>query len=66
MGVQRRQPSKQQKCNYGRKCFRRDVQHLEQFRHPKVSYYEASLSDEDENTHKDDYKDRADHSTIAN
>ncbi|KAL1468141.1 hypothetical protein MTO96_041673 [Rhipicephalus appendiculatus] len=65
MGVQRRQPSKQQKCRYGRKCFKRDVQHLKQFRQPKVSYYEAFLRDEDENRHQDESKDRADGRTIA-
>ncbi|KAL1477950.1 hypothetical protein MTO96_016929 [Rhipicephalus appendiculatus] len=65
MAVQRRQPSKQQKCKYGRKCFKRDIQHLKQFCHPKVSYYEASLPDEGKNTHEDDSKECADHSTIA-
>ncbi|KAL1473199.1 hypothetical protein MTO96_038850 [Rhipicephalus appendiculatus] len=65
MGVQRRQPSKQQKCRYGRKCFRRDVQHFKQFRHPKVSYCEPSLRDEDENRHEDESKDRADGRTIT-
>ncbi|KAL1424336.1 hypothetical protein MTO96_020262 [Rhipicephalus appendiculatus] len=65
MGVQRRQPSKQQKCRYGRKCFRRDVQHFKQFRHPKVSYCEPSLRDEEENRHEDESKDRADGRTIT-
>ncbi|KAL1476976.1 hypothetical protein MTO96_017845 [Rhipicephalus appendiculatus] len=65
MGVQRRQPSKQPKCRYGRKCFRRDAQHLKQFRHPKLSYYEASLRDEGENRHEDESKDRADGRTIT-
>ncbi|KAL1424118.1 hypothetical protein MTO96_003617 [Rhipicephalus appendiculatus] len=65
MGVQRRQPSKQPKCRYGRKCFRRDAQHLKQFRHPKFSYYEASLRDEGENRHEDESKHRADGRTIT-
>ncbi|KAL1445772.1 hypothetical protein MTO96_044831 [Rhipicephalus appendiculatus] len=65
MGVQRRQPSRQPKCRYGRKCFRRDAQHLKHFRHSKLSYYEASLRDEGETRHEDESKDRADGRTIT-
>ncbi|KAL1478370.1 hypothetical protein MTO96_000294 [Rhipicephalus appendiculatus] len=64
-GRQRRQPSRQPKCRYGRKCYRRDAQHLKHFRHPKLSYYEASLRDEGENRHEDESKDRADGRTIT-
>uniref|UniRef100_A0A131XGP4 Putative abc transporter f family member 4 n=1 Tax=Hyalomma excavatum TaxID=257692 RepID=A0A131XGP4_9ACAR len=53
---QRRQPAKRPSCKYGRKCFRKNAQHVKQFSHPKDSDYEGSSGEEDE----DDSKDRAD------
>ncbi|KAL1438050.1 hypothetical protein MTO96_048414 [Rhipicephalus appendiculatus] len=48
-GGHRRQPEKRQSYKYGRKCFRRNAQHLKHFSHPKVPYYEAASGDENEN-----------------
>ncbi|XP_065291163.1 aprataxin and PNK-like factor isoform X2 [Dermacentor albipictus] len=57
---QRRQPAKRPNCKYGRKCFRKSVQHLKQFSHPKDSDYENSSGDEDEDRDEEDTKDHAD------
>ncbi|KAL1428078.1 hypothetical protein MTO96_016973 [Rhipicephalus appendiculatus] len=55
---QRRQPAKRPSCKYGKKCFRKNAQHLKQFSHPKDSDYEGSSGDEDED--EEETKDNAD------
>ncbi|KAL1442940.1 hypothetical protein MTO96_046170 [Rhipicephalus appendiculatus] len=65
-GGQRRQPEKRQSHKYGKKCFRRNAQHLKQFSHPKVPYYEAASGDENENRDGEECKERADGRDFAN
>uniref|UniRef100_L7LZQ3 Putative aprataxin and pnk-like factor n=1 Tax=Rhipicephalus pulchellus TaxID=72859 RepID=L7LZQ3_RHIPC len=55
---QRRQPAKRPSCKYGKKCFRKNAQHLKQFSHPKDSDYEGSS--EDEGVDEEETKDNAD------
>ncbi|KAL1476728.1 hypothetical protein MTO96_036293 [Rhipicephalus appendiculatus] len=65
-GGQRRQPEKRQSCKYGRKCFRRNAQHMKLFSHPKVTRHEAASGDEDENRDEEEFKERVDGRNFAN
>ncbi|KAL1487435.1 hypothetical protein MTO96_030955 [Rhipicephalus appendiculatus] len=65
-GGQRRQPQKRQSCKYGRKCFRRNAQHLKHFSHPMVTYYGAASGDEDENRDEEEFKERDEGRNFAN
>ncbi|KAL1448258.1 hypothetical protein MTO96_028271, partial [Rhipicephalus appendiculatus] len=65
-GGQRRQPEKRQSHKYGKKCFRRNAQHVKRFSHPKVPYYEAASGDENENRDGEECKERADGRDFAN